>query len=251
MTYPPEPPEKVELIGSGTFISLGSSLYGILTAYHVLKDLDQPCDLGLVLVEEEHSSRIPVTDLDLVEIAVPPYPGASPDLAFIGLPLNRAKGISDFKSFYDLAIDREEMTTNPPDRKSAVWFVNGTPKELTKNVPSEGAYKEVQWFHSLCGAGGVELPTFEREFDYLESIVEYEEEYALPSTFLGISGGGLWQVTFKTGPGEFIPDRYLLAGMAFAETEEIIEGKRKILCHGPKSIYEYAYTFLEDWNSTS
>jgi len=244
ITYPPEPPEDVRLIGSGTFIRIGS-LCGILTAYHVLERLYCPCELGLVLVEGEQRPTIPVEYLDLVEIAVPGIPGEGPDLAFIGLPPSRVEGISMFKSFYDLGVDREEMITSPPNPNSAIWFVNGIPDEFTVDEPSTGAFEVTKFFHGLCGAGGANRIYDEEGYDYIEVIVEYEEEATLPTTFGGISGGGLWQVTIQPGSGDLRRDRYLLSGMPFAETKAIIDGKRTIFCHGPRSIYDVSYTFLE------
>ncbi len=241
---PDDRPEEAILIGSGTFICVGSR-YGILTAHHVLKRLYDPCELGLILVEEEHRSTIPVEDLDLIEIAVSGIPGSGPDLAFVGLPLSRVEGISMFKSFYDLDVDREEMLNSPLDPHSAVWFVNGIPDVFTIDEPSNGLFEVARSFHGLCGAGGANRVYMELGFDYIEVIVQYLEEADLPVTFGGISGGGLWQVMAEGELENLKPNRYILSGMPFAETTEIIDGERTILCHGPISLYDICHGMLQ------
>jgi len=203
-----------------------------------------PCKLGLILIEGKHRPTIDVQHLNLKEIAVPGIPGEGPDLAYIGLPRIRAQGISSIKSFYDRDVDREEMLNNPPDPHSAVWFVNGIPDEFTRDVIPSGGFDGARLFEGLCGAGGPDKLYEQNGYDYIDMIVEYEEENRLPTTFGGISGGGLWQVTFSSRENGIEPNRYLLSGLPFAETREIINRRRIIYCHGPRSIFDNVYSVV-------
>jgi hypothetical protein len=243
----PNKPDLARFIGSGSVVKVQDQ-HGIMTAHHVLEELYYPCDLGLILVEGEHHTSIPVENLDLVEIAVPGIPGSGPDLAYIGLPSERIVGIGMFKQFYDLEHDRDELLNSPPDPRLGVWFVNGIPKEFTKYEPSAGGFDAALSFRGLCGAGGANRIFEEIGFDYIEVLVEYEEENELPKSFGGISGGGLWYVPVVIEDGVPKAARYLLAGTPISETAEIVDGKRTILCHGWKSIYDICYDTISSIN---
>lgn len=243
VTFHPDRGEEVVLIGSGTFISIGED-YGILTAHHVLERLYEPCELGLVLDQREHRWTIDVAHLTLFEIAVPGIPGKGPDLAYIGLPSVRARSISSLKSFFNLDAHRSEILNYPPERHSSVWFINGIPDEYTKDDPSSSGFQIARSFQTLCGAGGASKIYEEAGYDYVEVVVSYQDDNELPSTFGGISGGGLWQVSLKSGEVDLEPDRYLFTGMPFAETRDITNSRRKIFCHGPASVFQKAYDVI-------
>ncbi len=235
--------EKGQLIGSGTFVSIGDC-YGILTVWHVVDLIDEPCEIGITLVEGVQRATIDSQLIDIVTIAKPRRLGKGPDLAFIKIPREKALEIKPYKNFYDLAVDREEMLSKPPRLDAAVWFVCGIPDELTTDDKAEAGFLQMKSFRGLCGAGGANRVYGRCRYDYVESVVEYSDDNELPSTFGGISGGGLWQVTYTGGPPDMVPGRYLLAGIPFAQTP--IEGNlRSIICHGWKSVYKKSYAAIE------
>jgi hypothetical protein len=232
------------LIGSGTFVSVGDCS-GILTAQHVVEVIDEPCEIGLILIEGAHRPTIDRQHLEILEIAKPPIKGEGPDLAFIRLPDQKAREVAHFKHFYNLGFDRDEMLLSPPERDATVWFVCGIPDEWTSDLAPEAGFLQVKSFYGECGAGGANRIYTEDGYDYVDSWVQYTDEAILPSTFGGISGGGLWQVPYSGGPpGEVEPLRYLLAGMPFAQSP-IENGLRSIICHGWRSVYSQAYSAIE------
>jgi len=87
-----------------------------------------------------------------------------------------------------------------------------------------------------CGVGGVD-PPYERDgFDYIEFPV-IDDGPDVPTSFKGMSGGGLWQVTVtrsKSGDLE-ISRSYLIGVIFFEDTRE--NGVRFLRCHGSLSLY--------------
>jgi len=78
-------------------------------------------------------------------------------------------------------------------------------------------------------------------YDYVEPRARLDLP-GVPSTFRGVSGGGLWQVGLsmtKSGTVYFDGRRYF-RGVAFWESEPS-NGRRVIRCHGPRSIFERAW----------
>jgi len=244
----PSPSEDIDLphlIGSGTFVQIGS-IRGILTAQHVMKRLNSDSQLGLVLVEEVHRISADYADLRLEEIAQPLYEGLGPDLGFILLPSRLIKTIQgfQFKYFFDLAHYRKYMLISPPKPESGIWFVNGIPEILTRLDPSEGGFDQALALNGLCGAGGADQFSFDAGFDYVDVIVRYDENPGLPESFGGISGGGLWFVSVVAKNSNITPGRPVFVGMPISETEYIVDGKRRILCHGRRSIYERCFEHI-------
>jgi hypothetical protein len=237
--------EHGHLIGSGTFVSVGNCS-GILTVQHVVELIDEPCEIGLVLIEGAHRPTIDRQHLEILEIAKPPVKGEGPDLAFIRLPDQKAREVAHYKHFYNLDFDRDEMLRDPPERHAAVWFVCGIPDEWTSDLEPEAGFLQVQSFYGVCGAGGANKIYTKDEYDYVDTWVEYKDDVHLPSTFGGISGGGLWQVPYSGGPPDEVePVRYLLAGVPFAQSP-IENGLRSIICHGWRSVYSQAYSAIEE-----
>lgn len=243
ITSRPGESEKGQLIGSGTFVSIGDC-FGVLTVHHVATLIDEPCELGFFLIEGVHRPTINRQLIDIITIAKPRKLGKGPDLAFIRIPRLKASEIKPYKSFYNLDVDRKEMLKNPPKRNASVWFVCGVPDELTMNDAPEAEFLQVDSFHGLCGAGGANRVYRRCGYDYVDVLVEYGKGNQPPSTFGGISGGGLWQVTYTGGPSNIKPERYLLAGIPFAQTP-MQNNLRTIVCHGWKSVYKKSYRVIE------
>ena len=72
-------------------------------------------------------------------------------------------------------------------------------------------------------------------FDYIDAVVPLDAA-GLPSTFGGVSGGGLWQIRLARDGDKWSWITPLLQGCAFYETPPS-DGKRALRCHGPKSVY--------------
>lgn len=240
VTFRPGAGESGGLIGSGTFVSC-DGCFGVLTVHHVVSLIDEPCEIGFTLVEGAHRVTVDRQLIQVLNIAVPPVLGQGPDLAFMRLPREVASRISHYKHFYSLDFDREEMLTHPPAADASVWFVCGVPDALTEEEEPQAGFLQVTSFHGLCGAGGPNRLYEEGGFDYIDSWVEYTDDESLPRTFGGISGGGVWQVTYAGTPESgMAPRRYLLAGVPFAQSP-LENRRRSIIAHGARSVYDNAY----------
>jgi hypothetical protein len=227
-------------IGSGTFIAIGN-VYGILTAQHVARELDGDCALGLALLKHEHIHLIERQYLDVIHVASAIVPADGPDLAFIVLPAPNVSAIKAVKSFYNLSAEKEQVLSRPLPLDWGIWFLCGAPGEKTAKEESAIAYDGVFSFGGMCYAAGADREFQKDGFDYIELGVEYKDGADLPSTFGGMSGGGLWQVPLRQAEnGMLEPSTLLLSGVIFYEFR--IDNQPSIIkCHGRRSIYQNVY----------
>lgn len=196
------------LIGSGTFINI-QGVYGILTAHHVAHQLEFGSFLGIILIPDEHRNVTNFQYLKTVDIAKGLNDADGPDLSFIMLPSIKVSEVKPYKHFIDLAVDREIMLDKPPAIHGGIWFLCGTIGEKTKEERSSRGFGPVLALEGMCAAVGVDRIYREDGFDYIEADVEYDKGLDIPSTFGGMSGGGLWQVTIKKYDDERLePDKY-------------------------------------------
>jgi len=78
-------------------------------------------------------------------------------------------------------------------------------------------------------------------YDYLDVGAKLDLP-GTPSTFGGVSGGGLWEIglVMKSGTISWDGKRYF-RGVAFWESP-LTDGRRRVIrCHGPRSIFEVAW----------
>lgn len=233
-------------IGSGTFVYI-NGLYGILTAQHVSKCLSGDYCLGLMIGREEEEQRFSI-EKSFLAIGVVGKPlddreqEFGPDLSFIAiLDSRKVEAIKTFKSFLNLSRDKDEMLTNPLPLNSGVWFACGAPNLSKFYEPSSNNLGKIESYILHCGVGGVQRDYNLFNYDYLEMDIDLIAQANIPPRLSGMSGGGIWQVTFLINEeGVFIPQRYLFSGVLFYEIYE----PRFIRGHGRKSIYKILF---EKW----
>lgn len=242
--------------GSGTFIKWGDQ-HGILTAHHVVHN---PRDSSrrfsftgtqkLALQVEENREHW--FDLDLrtcrrVDVGVPITDEKGPDLSVIVLPSVGIGTLKAKKEFYDISINSEQKLDKALVNTGAFLF-SGCPQEKSDDMlgPTPGSRKLIS-----THAGACTLPNHRYEeagFDFLELNVSYHPESEALDSFAGMSGGGVWRIPlFKhlSEPVEKVTfSEIILAGVVFYETE-IEAGKRRIRCHGAKSIFVNALQALK------
>lgn len=245
LTVAPEA-EDALLAGSGTLVT-SNGRHAILTADHVLDSLPNKGELGLILptrfTPRLHRAVIDMAVVQKVTVGRASYDRNGPDLGLISLPQADVVKLEAIKTFYNLDKRRDRMLLNPPNLDMGGWFLCGMGAEWTSDLPPEGGFRRVKVFRGISGAGVV---TFERNiggFDYLEFEAKYNATYEGPESFRGFSGGGLWQVILEEHDGVVSISDVLLSGVAFFESE-MIGSIRKIFCHGRRSVYEHAVTFL-------
>ncbi len=115
----------------------------------------------------------------------------------------------------------------------------GFPQELGSWTRDETAGIVTTGIYCLSAIGGIDKVIERDGFDYYDGKVTYDFQFDLPSTFVGMSGAGLWQVRLKIEGGKYgIRDRFF-SGVVFYE---IAEGGKVVMIrsHGRKSVYEYA-----------
>jgi hypothetical protein len=228
--------------GTGTFVKLRDRHY-ILTAHH--------CAAQLIKYEK---IALPIRPQDplIIQTSDPIYIGNrkedewGPDLAFIpinNVDVNNFKAFSRDKVFYDLGAYSSQILEEKPTIARNVWSLVGSPNLLTTVTDTD----KVILLQLPLTAYKVRVgPTVSKNgFDYIDIRVPLDVQSA-PSTFQGVSGGGLWRAELKQdidGSVRVAGPR-LLVGCAFYETG----AKRKyrfIRCHGWYTIYQLGLSKLE------
>lgn len=229
--------------GSGTFVRVDSRHF-ILTAAHVWESIerDPPLELRLPLTSFPSKIGFPFKALKGVYVGVKPpdWNEWGPDLAFIEIPAEYLGTIQARRTFYNLSRRRPEALQGIPDVKCGAWAVVGTPEKISRIEPRRLALEERVAFSG---------PTERREsggYDYIDVTVDDVAVPNLPTTFGGVSGGGLWHIplAFDEETGRIGYGRNLeLEGVAFWEIR-VSAGRRAIRCHGRHSIYRQGFAAL-------
>jgi hypothetical protein len=239
-------PLKDIFIGCGTFVQLDGQ-FGILTAQHVVEELAQPCQLGLILeFEKAHRFVIDSNHFTVCEVAIPNKVAEQPDLAFIGLYPPDVGTIKAHKQFVNLTSERDKVLPDPLGLDKGAWFIWGAAAYRNTIEPPEGALKTIIGIHVLCGPGLAVNETQDAEHDYIDIQVAYGEGYETPNSFQGYSGGGLWQVPIEgIGTDSPTPIDCIYSGVIFYQFD-VVSQKRLLHCHGRRSVYEYAYKKIQN-----
>jgi len=239
--------EDALLMGSGTLIRVGDTK-GILTAYHVVSSdrYRKARYLGLDFLSHIHRFIADKEYVKIVEVAKPREPSIGPDLAVIILPDVKIPWVEATKRFWDISLRRHDVLPNPVDRDIGLWCLVGFPDEFTRMEDPRPGFNNVKGFCNMFGWSGVQREWFDGEYDYLDISVLYEDDIALPVSFGGVSGGGIWQIPLlESGDGVIESKEPIFSGVAFYETA-IEDKKRCIRGHGRSSVYETVYKKLKD-----
>jgi hypothetical protein len=234
--------EDAELAGSGTLVQI-DDFFGILTAYHVLKNLPQSGEIGLLLSTRSdpqlHAPKIKVEMVKKIKIAYGNSVAKGPDIGFLLLQSVEVGWIKAIKSFYNLSLRREKLLTSAPNYQDGVWFLCGFAAERTSEEPEAG-FSKVKIFRGDIGAGGIIREFSADDFDYLDFEARYGGINEAPESFQGYSGGGIWQAPLLRGrDGKLSAKEIILSGVAFHETGRT-ENRNVITCHGRCSVYRQA-----------
>jgi hypothetical protein len=242
------------LAGSGTFITWADQ-YGILTAHHVPNNpgnfamrfdvsANSQQKVGLALAGYAHRFELEMRNLSIENIAPPidlADPGRGPDLAVIKLGNSATvQAIAARKSFYRIDFDpsgRLEQSLFD----DGIFVICGAAKESEQAGGPELGFDEVKIEELTTYYGGLVPPSgrrFERDgYGYAELGIHHDGPDTLPSTFRGVSGGGLWRIEVTANPQKgYIASDPVLSGVAFYETE-VIDHQGQIRCHAGDAIY--------------
>lgn len=216
----------------------------ILTAAHVWYEIRDAEQIGLTLTAYLSTFSIPRDAISTKELWNGKISEWGPDLALLELPRPIVSTIEAHKSFLNLAQQRATFAASPPDTVKAFWTVTGMVGEFSEvqtrpeariievNVQARAFFSVIHQTHQRNG------------YDYLDLRAKSELP-GVPSSFVGVSGGGLWQVGLsmkKSGEISWNGKRHF-RGVAFWELVDS-DGCRVIRCHGPRSLFEKAW---ESW----
>jgi len=239
---------RLRTIGSGTLVELERAHY-VLTAAHVWHEARGADQIGLVLTDHQSSFMMPRESISVEELWSGKLLEWGPDMALLKLPAPVVPTISAHKSFLNLALQKGSLASCPPTTESGLWAVTGMVGEFSEvqkhpetrilegHVHGEAFFSAVQLTHEHDG------------YDYFDLGADLKLP-GVPSSFSGVSGGGLWDVKLSISKSNkdirWDGKRYL-RGVAFWQSEGSTD-RRIIRCHGPKSIYERAW---ESWSLPS
>jgi len=231
-----------ELGGSGTLVSINGR-HAILTADHVLENLPDSGDIGLILPTRFEAKLHRVTlDMALaqkIKIARGSVESEGPDLGVLLIPTPTVNTIKSNKSFYNLSKQYNQVSGNLPI-DLGIWLLCGMAHEWTSDTTPEHGYQRVKIFRGICGAGIVSNERRDGGFDYLDFETKYDGAYEGPQSYGGFSGGGLWQlVVAKTQNGDLLIKENILSGVIFYQSA-LEDNRRTIICHGRQSVYRAA-----------
>ena len=228
-------------MGSGTLVEVAGQR-SVLTAAHVWDAIGDADQIGLVLTAFLSAFTIPRDTISVRELRTRDNAEWGPDLALLTIPSAFVGRIMAHKSFLNLAQQRVRSASQRPNPKS-LWAVTGAVSEFSTIAPQpdrrgfEGEFQARAFFSSLH-----EL--HERgDYDYIDTTAKLELP-GVPSTFGGVSGGGLWELgglSLAKSSGKMSWDgaRYF-RGVAFWESAPA-DGLRVIRFHGPRSVFETAW----------
>ena len=233
-----------ELWGSGTLVDVSGTL-GILTAFHVARDLVRHGDRDLAMIIARHFHRfdLPRECFEHVPIGTPTRgEEQGPDLSFLHLFESPALAtIKSKKSFYRI---REkplgELEQLPLE--NLFWWIAGAPASRASRGGPKSRQGALNIIHLVGQANFVRLVAGEDDFDILTlSINSGEPPFAMD--YGGCSGGGVWASALAKDPA--IGDESLdispalLAGVIYYQSPEI-DRRRDILANGPGSLTKIA-----------
>ena len=231
--------EEAACAGSGTLVTVGS-LYGILTAAHVIEALPKAGEVGLVVGIEDPSKfqrqTILMEHIDSVTMRGAKSSDVGPDLGFLRLPEETIGWLKAQRSFYNLLRRQQDALANKEPTKSHADVVLGMIHELTADVASDKPFVRRQQFTALFGGATLGVMRYLNGYDifYYEPTKDFGFE--LPKSFQGTSGGAIWRFYVEEKDNQInVVDRRLVGVPYF---QDITQRKtREIVCHGPKTIY--------------
>ncbi|MCK3776677.1 hypothetical protein MZK49_08020 [Ensifer sesbaniae] len=228
--------EYADPVGSGTLVRIGP-IFGILTAAHVLDALSPHEEVGLLRItnrpDRPQKMKIDMGQAETVVIGRPPFGSSGPDIAFLRLPEATAGWLKAKNTFFNLKKPQPE----PPSSLLALPCFNlfiGVVAERTRKARKAETNTLLTEVTAFASAATILHEYDAKGLDFLDIDILLAPEVKRPTSFGGMSGGGLWQVCLDTEQRQERDRR--LVGVAFYESESV-NGRRSLTCHGPQTIY--------------
>ena len=228
--------------GSGTLVEF-LGIRGVATAAHVAATLKTLPEVGIMRFKpgrtyEAISCR--GDQLEVTSVGSPPFGPDGPDLAFIRLPVEVENRLAATNAFFNSLVRARLLDQGHSRPPGKLWFVTGTISEMSNSLGVDGSSSKME-HGAIKGAGHVESVEIKNGCDCLDFRISHHEKFPAPSSYQGLSGGGLWEL----GEGVGLLDRTLV-GLAYHQSERDGEGNRIIRCHGPLALHEVLYLAVLD-----
>lgn len=233
-----EPP--LRFIGSGTLVQVEGT-YHVLTAAHVWHETRGAEQVGLIISSSPLEFKVPRDAITVKQEWDRKNPEWGPDLALLQLPPSVVSTMKAHRSFLNLTLQKASLGTRPARTEKGLWTITGLVEQFSEvHRHPESSIVEATAPVRTCFS--VIQQTHEREgYDYLDLGAMLHLPGA-PSSFGGMSGGGLWEVGVlmaKSGKISWDGKRYF-RGVAFWQSE-VSDGRRIVRCHGSRSIFTRAW----------
>ena len=219
------------------------SVHGILTAAHVLKNLPDQGEVGLVRFPRVQSVVAQRTMIDMAQsekviVAADNFGPEGPDIGFLRLSPWDASALTARNVFFNLGMRRKAVLAGDQPDSQCFDGVSGMVAEWTTDLsPEEQPPVRVKAFRALFGVGLVVGVRESNGFDLFDFEVTYGPGSVSPRSYEGVSGGALWRVyVTKDDDGQLSVVDKKVFGVGFHQSD-LSEQKRIITCHGPRSVY--------------
>lgn len=226
-------------LGSGVLVRIGK-VSGVLTASHVLKAMPTKGEIGIVTFptrsEKLQMYRLNVKFLAPLTIGSKPWGSRGPDIAFLKLPLPDVSTLDATNTFLNLEKRLSKITKAPQPTKNSIYEVGGVLDELTTDKKPASTKYLTKKFEGRVHDVTIAPMTNTRKWDRIQATPNTIGDNPFPTSFGGMSGGGLWKIFVsldEKGKPKIVENR--LCGIMYFQTRR---SKRRLVCHGQKSIYE-------------
>ncbi len=234
-----------KVLGSGTLVSAGNAM-GILTAYHVAEVVFRRQEpLGLNISDHVHQCFVDPAHMEHRSVGIPASwkrPEDGPDLSVIKLlDVGLLSTIRSRKSCYRLdGRSFSEYSGYPLNQMP--WWIMGSPVEFERHQGELGTGKHVLTaIHFAAEASFIRFAHRE-PFDFIE-LRATAGAHGFPLRYGGVSGGGIWFAPLTMDPDVGVTSlgyaSPILAGVVYYEGD-LESGERRMLGHGPESVYGQA-----------
>jgi hypothetical protein len=235
---------QVQPIGSGALVNFGK-MAGVITAGHVWEKIEERRkdqnveEIGFVHFPSRNNQlqgpRVRIDHLAAVSYPNKGEDDLGPDLAFIKLPVPTANALRANGSFFDFTRQQALALSAPPANTDQHDAVLGMVARWTQAPVDKGNLRSttLQAIHNVGKA--IPLEDGRNNFDRLLLSPEPESGFALPDSYGATSGGPLIRVFTESGTLNLVELRLL--GIAYFETDKGDPVNNRIVCHGPRTLY--------------
>jgi len=244
--------EHVVPAGSGTLIKFGQ-IYGVLTAGHVLKGLPDSGDVAISLYPRNTAKlqKQTITMNHATKLIVGDGGANSNDLdiGFLRLTSPNIGNLNATNSFLNFSMGREKYIRADPPAKPYFHAVLGAVGEWLTELNPNQPNTILLGNELLFGDGEIVREYEEKNLDFYDFNISFGDGVQPPSSYGGVSGGGLWQISlWKDEARDKSPISDLtLLGLAYYQNVSS-DGRLFIKCHGQKCVYEILYEkMLRRW----